>query len=96
MQTDYPIGEVFVVLARLGERLLALDLLDIDVLDSARTQLITELRAGASTDTQAGIRDEFEALQPSLQYLITGALYFCAACHPNVIYRGFGAGVWGT
>ena len=92
VQTTYRIDEVLVVLARLGERLLALDLLDIDILNSARTQLVVELRAGANTD----IRDEFEGLQDSLQYLITGALYFCAACHPNVIYRGFGAGVWGT
>lgn len=81
VQLEYRIDEVFVVLARLGERLLALGLLDIDTLNTAREQLIVELGSGGYTE----ILQEYGVLQASLQYLITGALYFCAACHPNLI-----------
>jgi Variant SH3 domain len=85
---DVLIDELFLVLSTLGQRILALGVINQSVLPAARDAV----RRALST-VLANLRDSFDELDGSMQYTITCAVAFCAECHPMHIYRGFGCGV---
>jgi WW domain/Chitin synthase N-terminal len=84
------------VLSSLGQRLMALDVINYDVLPQAYAAVRV-----ATAAADADLDFEVDKLDPLLQYLVACAFVFCAACHPMPIYYGYGCGVlndptWGS
>ncbi|KAF5000103.1 hypothetical protein FDECE_11289 [Fusarium decemcellulare] len=82
------IDEIFLVFSSLGQRLMALDVINYDVLPQALAAVIT-----AMDTSEDALTYELGRLDPILQYLVASAFVFCAACHPMPIYYGYGCGV---
>lgn len=83
--------KLFLVLATLGQRLLALDVINRDALEQAR---LAVRQAHKMTDSKTDdLGKVFEELDVTLQYTVACAVVFCAACFPMHMYRGFGCGV---
>jgi hypothetical protein len=82
------LDDMLFVLANLGQRLLALDVINYDVLPQAHAAVIA-----ATTAADSDVTISIEKMDPILQYLVTCAFVFCAACHPMPIYYGYGCGV---
>lgn len=82
------LDDILFVLANLGQRLLALDVVNYSVLPQAHAAVMA-----ATTAADSDVTISIEAMDPILQYLVTCAFVFCAACHPMPIYYGYGCGV---
>ncbi len=80
--------ELFLVLGTLGQRLIALGVIEDSNLPSAHS-IVKKLIPTFSKE----LSTESEELDIVLQYAITCAVIFSAACYPVHIYRGFGCGV---
>lgn len=83
------IDEILLVLSALGQRLVVLEVINLAELPQA---LVACRTACAQADT-GDLLAHFDTLDGTLQYAVTSALFFCAACFPMHIYRGFGTGV---
>lgn len=83
------IDEILLVLSTLGQRLVVLEVINLAELPQA---LMACRTACAQADT-GDLLAHFDTLDGTLQYAVTSALFFCAACFPMHIYRGFGTGV---
>lgn len=83
------IDEIILVLSALGQRLVVLEVINLAELPQA---LVACRTACAQADT-GDLLAHFDTLDGTLQYAVTSALFFCAACFPMHIYRGFGTGV---
>lgn len=83
------IDEIILVLSALGQRLVVLEVIKLAELPQA---LVACRTACAQADT-GDLLAHFDTLDGTLQYAVTSALFFCAACFPMHIYRGFGTGV---
>ncbi|KAH7133972.1 hypothetical protein EDB81DRAFT_902696 [Dactylonectria macrodidyma] len=82
------LDEIFLVFSSLGQRLMALDVINYDALPQALAAVL------AAMDTsEDALSYELGLLDPILQYLVACAFVFCAACHPMPIYYGYGCGV---
>ena len=91
------IDEILLVQSILGENLIALGTINLNCLPAANAAV---LQAFESCN-EDNIPQQFNALDPELQFIICTGLFFCAACWPMHIYRGFGAGslsdwTWGS
>ncbi|KAL5591809.1 hypothetical protein FOVSG1_010698 [Fusarium oxysporum f. sp. vasinfectum] len=82
------VDEIYLVFASLGQRLMALDVINYDALPQALAAVKV-----AMDISEDALTFELERLDPILQYLIACAFMFCAACHPMPIYYGYGCGV---
>ncbi|KAF4338081.1 atrophin-1 interacting 2 WW domain protein [Fusarium beomiforme] len=82
------IDEIYLVFASLGQRLMALDVINYDALPQALAAVKV-----AMDISEDALTYELERLEPILQYLIACGFIFCAACHPMPIYYGYGCGV---
>ncbi|KAI1023979.1 hypothetical protein LB504_005290 [Fusarium proliferatum] len=78
----------YLVFASLGQRLMALDVVNYDALPQALAAVKV-----AMDISEDALTHELERLDPILQYLIACSFMFCAACHPMPIYYGYGCGV---
>ena len=83
------IDETLLVLSVLGQRLVLLEVVNLGELPQALAICRTACSQADSGDLLAC----FDTLDGTLQYTVTAALFFCAACWPMHIYRGFGTGV---
>lgn len=83
------VDEILLVLSTLGQRLVVLEVINLSELPQA---LVACRTACAQADT-GDLLAHFDTLDATLQYAVTSALFFCAACFPMHIYRGFGTGV---
>ncbi|MCJ1345640.1 hypothetical protein MMC31_003848, partial [Peltigera leucophlebia] len=83
------IDEILLVLSALGQRLVVLEVINLAELPQA---LVACRTACAQADT-GDLLAHFDTLDGTLQYAVTSAFFFCAACFPMHIYRGFGTGV---
>lgn len=83
------IDEILLVLSALGQRLVVLEVINLAELPQALEACRT---ACAQADT-GDLLAHFDTLDGTLQYAVTSALFFCAACFPMHLYRGFGTGV---
>ena len=88
--------ELFLVLGTLGQRLIAIAVIE----DSNIPTAYSVLRKSIPIFSKE-LSVEFDDLDTVLQYAVTCAIFFCAACYPVHIYRGFGCGVlddmtWGV
>lgn len=86
------LDEVLLVLSVLGQRLVVLDAINLAELPQAHAACRTACGQADSGD----LLEHFDTLDGTLQYAVTAALFFCAACWPMHIYRGFGTGVLGN
>lgn len=86
------LDEVLLVLSVLGQRLVVLDAINLAELPKAHAACRTACGQADSGD----LLEHFDTLDGTLQYAVTAALFFCAACWPMHIYRGFGTGVLGN
>ena len=82
------LDEIFLVFSSLGQRLMALDVVNYDALPQA----LAAVKVAMDT-SEDDLTYELERMDPILQYLIASAFIFCAACHPMPIYYGYGCGV---
>ncbi|KAF5643868.1 atrophin-1 interacting 2 WW domain protein [Fusarium sp. NRRL 52700] len=82
------LDEIYLVFASLGQRLMALDVVNYDALPQALAAVKV-----AMDISEDDLTFELERLDPILQYLIACGFMFCAACHPMPIYYGYGCGV---
>ncbi|KAF5551922.1 atrophin-1 interacting 2 WW domain-containing protein [Fusarium phyllophilum] len=82
------LDEIYLVFASLGQRLMALDVVNYDALPQALAAVKV-----AMDISEDDLTYELERLDPILQYLIACGFMFCAACHPMPIYYGYGCGV---
>ncbi|KAF9774657.1 hypothetical protein IL306_007306 [Fusarium sp. DS 682] len=82
------LDEIYLVFASLGQRLMALDVINYDALPQALAAVKV-----AMDISEDDLTYELERLEPILQYLITCGFMFCAACYPMPIYYGYGCGV---
>ncbi|KPM41787.1 hypothetical protein AK830_g4768 [Neonectria ditissima] len=82
------LDEIFLVFSSLGQRLMALDVINYDALP-----LALEAVVAAMDTSEDALSYELGLLDTILQYLVACAFVFCAACHPMPIYYGFGCGV---
>lgn len=83
------LDEILLVLSVLGQRLVVLEVINLIELPQALVACRTACAQADSGDLLA----HFDTLDGTLQYTVTAALFFCAACFPMHIYRGFGTGV---
>lgn len=86
------LDEVLLVLSVLGQRLVVLEAINLTELPQAHAACRTACGQADSGD----LLEHFDTLDGTLQYAVTAALFFCAACWPMHIYRGFGTGVLGN
>jgi hypothetical protein len=86
------LDEALLVLSVLGQRLVVLDVINFAELPQAHAACRTACAQADSGD----LLEHFDTLDGTLQYAVTAALFFCAACWPMHIYRGFGTGVLGN
>ena len=82
--------KLFLVLATLGQRLLALGVVNHADLPEARTAVREAFRVGDSVDD---LGEDFDKMSDTVQYAVTCAMVFCFLCYPMHMYRGFGCGV---
>lgn len=85
------LDEALLVLSVLGQRLVSLEVIKLAELPQAHAACRTACGQADSGD----LLEHFDSLDGTLQYAVTAALFFCAACWPMHIYRGFGTGVLG-
>jgi hypothetical protein len=95
-KTGAGLDEIFLVFSSLGQRLMALDVINYDVLPQA----LAAVKVAVET-SDVDLALELDHLDPIMQYLVACAYVFCAACHPMPIYYGYGCGVmndpsWGS
>lgn len=83
------LDEALLVLSVLGQRLVVLEVINPGELPQALALCRTACAQADSGD----LLEHFDTLDGMLQYAVTAALFFCAACWPMHIYRGFGTGV---
>ncbi|KAL6412083.1 atrophin-1 interacting protein 2 (WW domain containing E3 ubiquitin protein ligase 2) [Ilyonectria robusta] len=86
--TGASLDEIFLVFSSLGQRLMALDVVNYDALPQA----LAAVKVAVETSDD-DLAYELGRLDPILQYLVACAFVFCAACHPMSIYYGYGCGV---
>lgn len=86
------LDEALLVLSVLGQRLVVLEAINLAELPQAHAACRTACGQADSGD----LLEHFDSLDGTLQYAVTAALFFCAACWPMHIYRGFGTGVLGN
>lgn len=86
------LDEALLVLSVLGQRLVVLEAINLAELPQAHAACRTACGQADSGD----LLEHFDTLDGTLQYAVTAALFFCAACWPMHIYRGFGTGVLGN
>jgi hypothetical protein len=69
----------------------------LDVINLAELpQAHAACRTACGQADSGDLLEHFDTLDGTLQYAVTAALFFCAACWPMHIYRGFGTGVLGN
>lgn len=81
--------EILLVLSVLGQRLVVLEVINPIELPQA----LVACRTACAQADFGDLLAHFDTLDGTLQYTVTAALFFCAACFPMHIYRGFGTGV---
>lgn len=80
--------EILLVLSVIGQRLVVLDVINPIELPQA----LVGCRTACAQADFGDLLAHFDTLDGILQYTVTAALFFCAACFPMHIYRGFGTG----
>lgn len=83
------LDEALLVLSVLGQRLVVLEVVNLSELPQA----LAVCRTACAQVDSGDLLEHFDTLDGTLQYTVTAALFFCAACWPMHIYRGFGTGV---
>lgn len=83
------LDEALLVLSVLGQRLVVLEVINLRELPEA----LAVCRTACAQADSGDLLEHFDTLDGILQYTVTAALFFCAACWPMHIYRGFGTGV---
>jgi hypothetical protein len=84
------IPDIFLVHATLGQRLLALNVINHAALPEAHKAVRESFSIG---DEEDELRDEFDDADEVVQYTIVCSMVFCAECWPMHIWQGFGCGV---
>lgn len=83
------LDEALLVLSVLGQRLVLLGVVNLHELPQA----LEACRTACGQVDSGNLLGHFDTLDGTLQYTVTAAFFFCAACFPMHIYRGFGTGV---
>lgn len=83
------LDEILLVLSVLGQRLVFLEVINLIELPQA----LVACRIACGQADSGDLLAHLDTLDGILQYTVTAALFFCAACFPMHIYRGFGTGV---
>lgn len=87
--TATQLDEILLVMSVLGQRLVVLEVVNFAELPQA----LAACRSACGQADSGDLLAHLDTLDGTLQYSVTAALFFCAACFPMHIYRGFGTGV---
>lgn len=84
-------NDILLVLATLGQRLMALDVIEHSVRSEAVQAVRDAFGTGGAQEDDMGTT--FDGAGEVVQFAVTCAMVFCAECWPMHMWRGFGCGV---